>query len=155
MSRIPAETDAASLPQLGAIDRFKIIAKSTAKRGIDVCFASKVAVLRAIGLVDFPVPPNSRLRRTSSLTLRHYYESGLTTMMPIHAMQIRTTSSTCGTRFQRWTCTPMPSILLSDIKTILSTSSTRFPRFLTFLLMTRGSGSVNCAELQNRMGCFA
>ncbi len=83
MSQVTAETDTASLPQLGAIDKFKIIAKSTAKRGIDVYFASKVAVLRAMGVVDFPVPPNSRLRRTSSLTLRHYYESGLTTMMPI------------------------------------------------------------------------
>lgn len=83
MPQIPAEASPPSLPRLGAVDKFKIIAKTTAKRGIDVYFASKVAVLRAMGVVDFPVPPNSRLRRTSSLTLRHYYESGLTTMMPI------------------------------------------------------------------------
>ncbi len=78
-----AAAPAASTPKLGAADTFKTIAKSTAKRGIDVYFAGKVALLRALGIVDFPVPPNSRLRRTSSLTLRHYYESGLTTMMPI------------------------------------------------------------------------
>lgn len=83
MSQVTREIAATPMPKLGAADKFRIIAKSTAKRGIDVYFASKVAVLRAIGLVDFPVPPNSRLRRTSSLTLRHYYESGLTTMMPI------------------------------------------------------------------------
>lgn len=78
-----AASSSPSIPKLGGIDALKTIAKTTAKRGIDVYFASKVALLRAMGIVDFPVPPNSRLRRTSSLTLRHYYESGLTTMMPI------------------------------------------------------------------------
>jgi len=79
----PAASAAQATPRLGAVDAIKTIAKTTAKRGIDIYFASKVALLRAMGIVDFPVPPNSRLRRTSSLTLRHYYESGLTTMMPI------------------------------------------------------------------------
>lgn len=79
----PAASAAQANPRLGAVDAIKTIAKTTAKRGIDIYFASKVALLRAMGIVDFPVPPNSRLRRTSSLTLRHYYESGLTTMMPI------------------------------------------------------------------------
>lgn len=85
MGQAPSQVaaNAPSVTKLGAVDAVKTIAKSTAKRGIDVYFASKVALLRAIGVVDFPVPPNSRLRRTSSLTLRHYYESGLTTMMPI------------------------------------------------------------------------
>lgn len=71
------------VPKLGRMEALTAIAKSTVKRGIDVYFASKVKVLRAMGVVDFPVPPNSRLRRTSSHTIRHYYESGLTTMMPI------------------------------------------------------------------------
>ena len=82
-SEVALKSHAQSLPKLGAIDSLTAIAKSTAKRGIDAYFASKVALLRAIGVVDFPVPPNSRLRRTSSHTIRHYYESGLTTMMPI------------------------------------------------------------------------
>jgi SAM-dependent methyltransferase len=58
-------------------------AKSVAKRFLDVWFAGKVSVLRAIGVVDFQVPPQHNMRSTSSLTLRHYYESGLTTALPI------------------------------------------------------------------------
>jgi hypothetical protein len=72
-----------TVPQLGVVDRAKAVAKSTAKRGIDVYFALKCGLLRTFGVIDFPVPPNHCLRRTSSLTLRHYYESGVTTMMPI------------------------------------------------------------------------
>lgn len=72
-----------ALPRLSNKDVFLMIAKSAAKRGIDLLFAAKGAALRAAGVVDFPLPPNSRLRRTSSHTIRHYYESGLTTMMPI------------------------------------------------------------------------
>ena len=58
-------------------------AKSAAKRVLDVWFAGKVSVLRAIGAVDFKVPPNHNIRTTSSTTIRHYYESGLTTTLPI------------------------------------------------------------------------
>ena len=82
-AQAPQGTVAPSIPKLGTMEVLTALAKSTAKRGIDAYFASKVAVLRAMGVVDFPVPPNSRLRRTSSHTIRHYYESGLTTMMPI------------------------------------------------------------------------
>lgn len=71
------------LPRLGAIGKVKAVAKSTAKRAIDVYFSTKVAFLRGIGLIDFPVPPDHNLRTTSSTTIRHYYESGLTTLMPI------------------------------------------------------------------------
>jgi len=71
------------VPSLGSLDRSRAIAKSTAKRGIDVYFAAKCSLLRAFGIIDFPVPPNHCLRRTSSLTIRHYFESGITTMMPI------------------------------------------------------------------------
>lgn len=71
------------VPQLGTIGRTKAIAKSTAKRGINAYFALKCALLRTFGALDFPVPPNHCLRRTSSHTIRHYYESGITTMMPI------------------------------------------------------------------------
>jgi ubiquinone/menaquinone biosynthesis C-methylase UbiE len=79
----PALEYSPALPQLGAFDRAKAVGKSTAKRGIDVYFATKCALLRTFGIIDFPVPPNHCLRRTSSHTLRHYYESGVTTMMPI------------------------------------------------------------------------
>jgi SAM-dependent methyltransferase len=57
--------------------------KSVAKRVLDVWFAGKVSVLRAMGVVDFTVPPNHNIRSTSSSTIRHYYESGLTTALPI------------------------------------------------------------------------
>jgi ubiquinone/menaquinone biosynthesis C-methylase UbiE len=77
------ESHSPAIPRLGAFDRAKAVGKSTAKRGIDVYFATKCALLRTFGIIDFPVPPNHCLRRTSSLTLRHYYESGVTTMMPI------------------------------------------------------------------------
>lgn len=61
----------------------RAVAKSTAKRIIDVFFATKGAFLKGIGVVNFPLPPNHNLRTTSSKTIRHYYESGLTTLMPI------------------------------------------------------------------------
>src|ERR1700748_1036812 len=61
----------------------KFLLKTTAKALIDKYEAAKVALLRAVGVVDFPVPPNSRMRGTSSSTIRHYYESGLTTTLPI------------------------------------------------------------------------
>lgn len=72
-----------SLPQLSLSDKSKAVARSTAMRVIDVCFWSKVAVLHACGIVDFSVPPNHAIRRTSSRTIRHYFESGLTTLLPI------------------------------------------------------------------------
>jgi SAM-dependent methyltransferase len=61
----------------------KFLSKTIAKSLIDKYQAVKVALLRAIGVIDFPVPPNSRMRGTSSNTIRHYYESGLTTTLPI------------------------------------------------------------------------
>jgi SAM-dependent methyltransferase len=71
------------LPTLSASDRIAGAAKGLAKRIIDVYFAFKCALLRAFGVIDFSLPPNHILRRTSSHTIRHYYESGLTTFMPI------------------------------------------------------------------------
>src|SRR5579863_1900667 len=61
----------------------KYLIKSFAKSAIDKYQLVKVSGLRATGVVDFPVPPNSRMRGTSSHTIRHYYESGLTTTLPI------------------------------------------------------------------------
>ena len=67
----------------------KAHAKRVAKDVYDVYFAAKAGVLRAMGVVDFPVPPNHNLRTTSSATLRHYYESGLTTFLPIAVSAMR------------------------------------------------------------------
>jgi SAM-dependent methyltransferase len=61
----------------------KYLLKSVAKSAIDKYQVVKVSSLRAAGVVDFPVPPNSRMRGTSSHTIRHYYESGLTTTLPV------------------------------------------------------------------------
>jgi SAM-dependent methyltransferase len=72
-----------TLPALGAMDRWTARAKGFAKRIIDIYFSAKCSVLRAVGIIDFSLPPNHILRRTSSFTIRHYYESGLTTFMPI------------------------------------------------------------------------
>lgn len=78
----PANSDHAS-SQLGVLGSGKAVAKSAAKRAIDVYFSAKTGLLRAFQVIDFPVPPNHNLRTTSSTTIRHYYESGLTTLMPI------------------------------------------------------------------------
>ncbi|WP_348260996.1 class I SAM-dependent methyltransferase [Telmatobacter sp. DSM 110680] len=61
----------------------KLFLKTIGKAILDQYQAVKVAFLRSIGVIDFPVPPNSRMRGTSSNTIRHYYESGLTTTLPI------------------------------------------------------------------------
>jgi ubiquinone/menaquinone biosynthesis C-methylase UbiE len=74
---------AQNLPSIGTMDRWKAAAKGIAKRIIDVYFSAKCFLLRSLGIIDFSLPPNHILRRTSSLTIRHYYESGLTTFMPI------------------------------------------------------------------------
>jgi len=57
--------------------------RSGLKQLRDAWFATKIRTLRALGIVDFPVPPNHSMRGTSSATIRHYYESGLTTLIPI------------------------------------------------------------------------
>ncbi|HEY2472123.1 MAG TPA: class I SAM-dependent methyltransferase [Terracidiphilus sp.] len=71
------------LPTLSTADRAAGAAKGLAKRVIDVYFSAKCSLLRGLGIIDFPLPPNHILRRTSSHTIRHYYESGLTSFMPI------------------------------------------------------------------------
>ncbi len=44
---------------------------------------------RLAGLIDFPVPPNSSMRKTGSKTLRHYYVSGVACYMPIATMALQ------------------------------------------------------------------
>lgn len=42
-----------------------------------------VAILKLFGRLDFPVPKNSNMRRTSAKTIRRYVYSGTTTYLPI------------------------------------------------------------------------
>jgi ubiquinone/menaquinone biosynthesis C-methylase UbiE len=42
-----------------------------------------VSLARLLGIIRFPVPPNSLMRKTSSRNIFHYYRSGLTTYLPI------------------------------------------------------------------------
>lgn len=58
-------------------------AKNHAKLLLDLWQRVEVLVLRAFGVIDFPVPPNSLMRATSSKTIRHFYESGIRSLMPV------------------------------------------------------------------------
>ena len=57
--------------------------KKFAKLLINFFFSLKVQALKLLGFVDFSVPPNTSLRTTSSLSIRHYYESGIRCYLPI------------------------------------------------------------------------
>ena len=57
--------------------------KKIAKFFIDKAQWIEVKFLTAFGVIDFKVPPNSSMRESSSTNIRHYYESGLTTTLPI------------------------------------------------------------------------
>ena len=43
----------------------------------------KVFFLRLFGFIDFAVPPNSNMRRTSAKNIKHYIYSGISTYLPI------------------------------------------------------------------------
>jgi ubiquinone/menaquinone biosynthesis C-methylase UbiE len=57
--------------------------KKIAKFFIDKGQWIEVQLLTAVGVIDFKVPPNSSMRESSSTNIRHYYESGVTTTLPI------------------------------------------------------------------------
>ncbi len=59
------------------------LTKKIAKSFIDKAQWVEVKLLTAAGVIDFKVPPNSSMRESSSTNIRHYYESGLTTTLPI------------------------------------------------------------------------
>ena len=65
-----------------------MLAKEVAKLGINALQDAYVAVAKATGAIDYPVPPNSSLRKTSSSTIRHYYESGIRCYLPIATMAL-------------------------------------------------------------------
>lgn len=53
------------------------------KRAVDFGYRPYVAWNRLWGRIDFPVPTFSGMNKTSSKSIRHYYESGIRTAMPI------------------------------------------------------------------------
>lgn len=63
-------------------------AVKVAKLGLDRGQALVVRVLRALGVIDFPVPPNSSMRKTSSTSVRHYYESGVRSALPLATIAV-------------------------------------------------------------------
>ncbi len=59
------------------------VVKKLLKIGLNAAYLPLNGTLRATGIIDFPVPPNSSMRKTSSKGIRHYFVSGLRTYLPI------------------------------------------------------------------------
>lgn len=70
-------------------------ARDVAKSMLDVGQNAYGKLARSAGLIDFPVPPNSNMRRTSSTRLAHYRLSGIKTGLPI-----ATAAMIAGYRFE-------------------------------------------------------
>lgn len=60
-----------------------LASKKLAKRALDFLQQPYVAVLRTIGFVDYPVPPNRLLRSTSGGSISHYFNSGMNCYLPL------------------------------------------------------------------------
>ena len=60
-----------------------MIIKTVAKAVVDLLQEAFVLCARALHVIDFPVPLNSGMRKTSSKSIRHYYISGTCTYLPI------------------------------------------------------------------------
>ncbi|HZL36514.1 MAG TPA: class I SAM-dependent methyltransferase [Tepidisphaeraceae bacterium] len=59
------------------------LTKDVAKFFVDRAQSAYVTAAKAVGYIDFPVPPNSNMRRTSSAWIKHYHDSGIRTGLPI------------------------------------------------------------------------
>lgn len=57
--------------------------KNYAKRCLDVGYAGYAKAARVTGVVDYAVPSFTGMHKTSSRTIRHYYESGIRSAVPI------------------------------------------------------------------------
>jgi len=64
------------------------IFRESGKLFVNAIQDSCVALGKAAGIVDFPVPPNSSMRKTSSRSIRHYYVSGVACYLPIATMAL-------------------------------------------------------------------
>lgn len=79
--------------------------KKLAKIGLNWLQNIQVAFARLLGLVDFPVPANSSMRKTSSKKVKHYYVSGIQSAVPIITSALREgVSFTSGTRILDFGC---------------------------------------------------
>ncbi|MGA3080474.1 MAG: class I SAM-dependent methyltransferase [Terracidiphilus sp.] len=67
----------------------QLIVKEFAKLGLNAAQTCGVALGRATGLIDFPVPPNSSMRKTGAKTVRNYYISGVSCYLPIATMALQ------------------------------------------------------------------
>ncbi|MFN0037958.1 MAG: class I SAM-dependent methyltransferase [Burkholderiales bacterium] len=63
--------------------------KKIAKIGVNQIQDLAVLLGRGLNLIDFPVPPNSSMRKTSSRSIRHYYVSGIRSCLPIAVAALR------------------------------------------------------------------
>ena len=63
--------------------------KKIVKLGLNPIQSVFVFLARTIGIIDFPVPFNSSMRKTSSRSIRHYYISGIRTYLPIATSAIQ------------------------------------------------------------------
>ena len=66
----------------------KPLIKEAGKVLLNIAQASLVRAATGVGLIDFPVPPNSSMRKTSSKTVSHYYHSGIRCYLPIATMAL-------------------------------------------------------------------
>jgi SAM-dependent methyltransferase len=67
----------------------KQLSKELAKLTLNVVQAGFVSVATKARLIDFPVPPYSSMRKTSSTSIRHYYVSGIRCYLPIATMALQ------------------------------------------------------------------
>src|SRR5713226_7490068 len=65
-----------------------LLIREFAKLILNVLQAGYASIARAAGIVDFPVPPNSSMRKTSSKTISHYYLSGIRCYLPVATMAL-------------------------------------------------------------------
>ena len=63
--------------------------KKLAKLGLNYVQSTEVMLGRALNVIDFPVPPNSSMRKTSSRNIRHYFLSGVRSYLPIAVAALR------------------------------------------------------------------
>src|ERR1700757_4892641 len=55
---------------------------------VNMAQALYVASMRSVGIIDFPVPLNSLMRKTSGRSVRDYFISGINSYMPIVTMAL-------------------------------------------------------------------
>lgn len=65
------------------------IVKESAKLTLNAVQSCGVLLGRAVGLIDFPVPQNSAMRKTGGTTVRSYYSTGVSCYLPIATVALQ------------------------------------------------------------------